>query len=429
MSIINNLIANYIKDVCSYIKYKECHHEVQEELRSHIEDIYDEYIEQGESPSTALDKAIKRMGNPHEIGTKLNMAHKGSPDWITLILTLILVNTGVIFMYFIKSNNILENSNRLFCNTLKTSIIGTLLIIILFYFDYRKLQKYSHHIFIGSLILTFLCSYIIRYVAPSSTILCGDNFRQIIFITPYLFIISLCGIFHKINFKNKYEIIKLLILCPIPLFLFIKAECITPLLIYVVGFIVILMCCKIKIKFILVPIFFITSLLSGLIIIEPYHCARLKAFIYFKNDPHGFGYLNNLMQNTLNFMKPFGNGFCKSNSFLVDGHKELALNYITYSLGWITLIIIIFLFIVFIFRLLSIKKFINNSYGKSLICGLSSIFIVKIIYNIFMNLNLLPLSGISIPFISYGVPENLFNMLSIGIILSVYRRRSLSLPL
>src|SRR3712207_5397668 len=125
------------------------------------------------------------MGNSHEIGTKLNMAHKGSPDWITLILTLILVNTGVIFMYFIKSNNILENSNRLFCNTLKTSIIGTLLIIILFYFDYRKLQKYSHHIFIGSLILTFLCSYIIRYVAPSSTILCGDNFRQIIFITPY----------------------------------------------------------------------------------------------------------------------------------------------------------------------------------------------------------------------------------------------------
>ncbi|WP_243894298.1 FtsW/RodA/SpoVE family cell cycle protein [Clostridium haemolyticum] len=46
-----------------------------------------------------------------------------------------------------------------------------------------------------------------------------------------------------------------------------------------------------------------------------------------------------------------------------------------------------------------------------------------------MNFNLLPLSGISIPFISYGVPENLFNMLSIGIILSVYRRRSLSLPL
>src|SRR3712207_8610527 len=43
-----------IKDVCSYIKYKECHHEVQEELRSHIEDIYDEYIERSEEHTSEL---------------------------------------------------------------------------------------------------------------------------------------------------------------------------------------------------------------------------------------------------------------------------------------------------------------------------------------------------------------------------------------
>ncbi|KEI06150.1 FtsW/RodA/SpoVE family cell cycle protein [Clostridium botulinum] len=430
MSLINNSkITNYINDVCSYIKYKESHYEIKEELISHIEDIYDEYIEQGESTNTALNKAITRMGNSQEVGTNLNIAHKGSPDWITLILTLILVNTGVIFMYFMKSNNLLENSNILFHNTLKTSVIGTLLIIFLFYFDYRNLKKYSTHIFIVSTIVIILFSYMLNEIAPNSIVLVGDTFRQIIFITPYLFIISLCGIFDKIDFKNKYEVIRLLLICPIPLFLFIKSGCITPLLIYALGFIVILSSYKIKKRFIIAPIVFIASLTLGLIIIQPYRFHKLKAFMYFKNDPTGFGYQNNIMNNILNSITPLGHGFSKNDLLLCNGHKELILNCIIHSLGWIGLIIIISLVTSLIIRLIIIKKYINDSYGRLLICSISSIFIFKIIFNILMNLNLLPILGVSMPFISYGVPENLFNMLSIGLVLSVYRRRSLSLPL
>lgn len=44
----NNLkVKNYMEEICSYIKYKEAHDEIKLELSSHIEEIIDDYIEEG----------------------------------------------------------------------------------------------------------------------------------------------------------------------------------------------------------------------------------------------------------------------------------------------------------------------------------------------------------------------------------------------
>ncbi len=78
---------------------------------------------------------------------------------------------------------------------------------------------------------------------------------------------------------------------------------------------------------------------------------------------------------------------------------------------------------------LSIKLILNvikirDSYGKLLIIGISSMFILQSIFNILMNLNLWIEAGFNLPFVSYGGANLIINMMSL-LILSIYRRKDI----
>ena len=74
------------------------------------------------------------------------------------------------------------------------------------------------------------------------------------------------------------------------------------------------------------------------------------------------------------------------------------------------------------------EKFkIKEVYGKFIIIGLASMFILQSIFNILMNLNLWIESGFNLPFVSYGIGNLIMNVISLSIILSVYRRKDINL--
>ena len=88
-------IDKFLSRVCRYIKNKEVHKEVCEELKSHIYEIVEEYEESGLTEEEAINKAIERMGNPNDIGEKLNKVHKPKIDWINIGLITIMMLIGL----------------------------------------------------------------------------------------------------------------------------------------------------------------------------------------------------------------------------------------------------------------------------------------------------------------------------------------------
>lgn len=68
---------------------------------------------------------------------------------------------------------------------------------------------------------------------------------------------------------------------------------------------------------------------------------------------------------------------------------------------------------------------INDRYGKLLLVGGLTLFVVQFLYNVGMILGLLPITAISLPFISYGLTPTVFHALIMGIVLSVYRRKDI----
>ena len=84
-------VKDFLNTVSNQIKYKPVREIITEELEEHIDEIISENTTNGLSEGLAEEIAIRQMGNPIQIGKNLNKIHKPKMDWITLILTLILI--------------------------------------------------------------------------------------------------------------------------------------------------------------------------------------------------------------------------------------------------------------------------------------------------------------------------------------------------
>jgi rod shape determining protein RodA len=162
------------------------------------------------------------------------------------------------------------------------------------------------------------------------------------------------------------------------------------------------------------------------IIAAPYRLTRIITFLNPSNDPQGNGYLNVQLSKILSNSGLWGQGFTFEPQVLPELHTDFIFTFITYTFGWAISIVLIGLIVTFLARVVLIAKQAKTSYAKLLISGIVALLGVQFIWNIFMNLGLAPISGLGLPFISYGGSQLVINGATIGIILSIYKRRNIS---
>lgn len=159
---------------------------------------------------------------------------------------------------------------------------------------------------------------------------------------------------------------------------------------------------------------------------ETYRLDRFTAVINPESDPAGSGWLAINRKLIINSAQSFGEAEDMSNALnLFDEGTNFAFISILAHYGWILAIGMVIAVI-----LLSIKLIINSIkikdiYGKMIIIGISSMFIMQSIFNILMNLNLGIEANFNIPFVSYGRMELIINMISLALILSIYRKKDI----
>ena len=84
--------------------------------------------------------------------------------------------------------------------------------------------------------------------------------------------------------------------------------------------------------------------------------------------------------------------------------------------------LILFLFFVLIKQLITIAKNARTNFESLIVIGIATTFLFQIIINLFMTIGLGPVTGIPLPFMSYGRTSLLINFISIGFALSIYKR-------
>ena len=162
----------------------------------------------------------------------------------------------------------------------------------------------------------------------------------------------------------------------------------------------------------------------GLIIVAPYRMARIISFLNPWSDPLGSGF--QIIQ-SLYAIGPgglLGMGFGSSiqkHFYLPEPQTDFIFSIISEEFGFLGVIIVCSLFFIIFYRCLKISMSSSDLFAKYLSFGLSFGILIQATLNLSVVVGLIPVTGVTLPFISYGGSSLLVSMASIGIILNVSR--------
>ena len=161
-----------------------------------------------------------------------------------------------------------------------------------------------------------------------------------------------------------------------------------------------------------------------LIMIAPYRLARILSFLNPWNDPLGSGFQ---MIQSLYAIGPgglLGYGFLNSRQkhfYLPEPQTDFIFSIICEEFGFIGALTLIVLFILLYTLIIKCAMKQNDLFGKYLIFGLVFLLIFQTLLNLCVVVGLVPVTGVTLPFISYGGSSLVVSMTSIGIILNTIK--------
>lgn len=122
------------------------------------------------------------------------------------------------------------------------------------------------------------------------------------------------------------------------------------------------------------------------------------------------------------FGRGLGEGVQAQGGWIPEVHTDFIFAIIGEEFGFIGASILISIYFIFIYRLVQIALSCNDIFGTYLVSGVIGMIVFQVFQNIGMTIGLMPITGLALPFISYGGSALLTNMISIGIVLNVAMR-------
>jgi rod shape determining protein RodA len=227
------------------------------------------------------------------------------------------------------------------------------------------------------------------------------------------------------NFDLK-KILLSIILVLIPVFLIFKQPDLGTATVIIVGFLTILFLSPIRKIYLIIGLAVILAF-SPLAwhFLKPYQKSRITAFLNPTTDPHGAGY--NVAQAKIAvgsgglMGQGLGEGSQSQLNFLPVAHTDFIFAGTAEAIGFVGSTFLIIVFILMVIRVFNVAIIAKDNFGMYLASGIGMMFLFQALVNIGMNLGIMPVTGIPLPFVSSGGSSMFTSFAAIGILQSIYR--------
>jgi rod shape determining protein RodA len=337
-------------------------------------------------------------------------------DWQILVPVILLFSLGLIIIGSVAPSLALTQ--------LVFGLIAFGVFIIVSSLDYRLIFSLHLPIFISILFLT-LIPFILNSVSRgvSRWIYLGNfTFQPSEIIKPVVIMSFSVLFFSHLRYRHLLSILVTLI----PLTIIFLQPDLGTFLVLFSGIIVILFS-----KYRLLYILGISSLLALLVfpttqyLLRDYQKQRLFTFINPYSDPLGNGY--HVIQSVISvgsgqlLGRGLGQGTQSQLRFLPEHHTDFIFASLSEELGFVGGIIVLALFLLLFYRVFRISQSVNEPSGAAYSLAALTMLSFQTFVNIGMNLGLVPITGITLPFLSYGGSSLLSMAVTLGLISSISR--------
>ena len=348
-------------------------------------------------------------------------------DWFLLILTLLLSAFGIAAIYS-ATRTLGTNLNVIV--QLVSLVIGAALAILVCFFDYEQFKNLVKPIYIfciAILILVLIIGTGEGEWGARSWIRIGSVGIQPAEIAKICFIITfsyhLCMVEDKIN--KPLVILGLILHLAIIIGLIMLQPDLGSVLVFIFMFAALLFVAKISYKYI-IPVLalgVISVPIAYTYILSDYQRQRIDVFLNPEIDPMNSGWHVIQSKIAVGAGQVWGSGYLKGiqnqMGWLPTPYTDFIFSTISEEWGFIGAALLVIALFVLIYKCFKTAQRADNTFGRYICTGVGAMFLFHVFENVGMCIGLVPVTGIPLPFITYGGSSLLTNLVAVGLVMSV----------
>ena len=349
-----------------------------------------------------------------------------SLDLALLIIPLLLILLGITIIYTITFPSVQFNLARA---QIIYALLGLTIAAVLAIIDYRNWQNFSYILYALGFLLLVSVLYVgnkqfgaIRWLDFGPFQVQPSEIFKLILILILARFLSLWSGEMTIS---RFILVGLLALVPISL-VFIQPDLGTTSVLAVITFGMLLFA-RLPWRWWLV-VGSITLLVSPFVYgsLKPYQKERIHTFLAPRKDEAGKGYNVRQAAIAIGSGGLWGQGLGKGSqsqlNFLPVAHTDFIFAGLAEATGFLGCSVLLLLYFVLMARIFKIAEISQDYFGMYLAFGIGLMLGFQIFINIGMNLGIVPVTGIPLPFVSFGGTSLVINLASMGLLQSIYMR-------
>lgn len=414
----------YINQICDQLRWKKARPVIQREMETHLCDQYDALVKSGMPEDAAVEETLRRTGDAVEIGAGLDRVHRPKPSWDLLILTGILLLTGLAIKLFFTYDNDFPHELP---TMLVASVLGIGCLFGAYFMDFTLLGRRP--------ILLYVCTFALILFLRTFYIGIPGRYE------PYLSLfcpVVYATLLYRLRGKRYLGLfLSLLCLGLLSASFFLHPSFAAVTLIAASGFVLLTTAVwgdwfglgRIRGCLILGVFFLLMLTALGLRISQStYILKKLQVAFHPESDALSRGFFGTVIHELLAVSHMIG----PSDPTMYDAEipqMQQSTSFLITALicraGWLPFILIMAIFTAFLGLAVSKCLKQKNMLGKLISLAVILTLSMQILLYILLNLGFNLVGEFSLPLVSYGNTALVIDMTLIGIMLSTFRTGSL----
>ncbi|MBR1760370.1 MAG: rod shape-determining protein RodA [Schwartzia sp.] len=311
------------------------------------------------------------------------------------------------------------------------AILNIALAVFLMNFDYKMLQRYGMRLYwINLALLLAVMLFGHSALGAQRWIQIGPVSVQPSEFSKVIMIISLAALLEdrvgKLN--TLQDLLPIVGFVGLPFLLVLKQPDLGTSLVFIAIFLGMVFAAGVNLK--LLGAFFGVGLLASPLLwhfLKDYQKMRILVFLDPNVDPLGSGYHIIQSEIAIGSGQLFGKGLFEGTQsqldFLPENHTDFIFAVVGEELGFVGAAVLLVLYLVLLWRGVRIAQDASDTFGMLLAVGITSMLAFHVLVNIGMTMGIMPVTGIPLPLMSYGVSALSTNIIAIAILLNIYVKK------
>jgi rod shape determining protein RodA len=352
-------------------------------------------------------------------------------EWPLLIITLLIAACGLATIFSATYSPGAPVSSYVIRQATWIGI-GALVLLAMLFVDYRLLDRYGLAVYAAVLLLLVL----VPLVGTS-----GGGARRWIGLGPVsvqpselmkvALVIVLASQLHRWAGERRLALRRLIVpglLIAAPAYLILAQPDLGTVIVIVLGAFIVLLLAGLPLRVVLLAVLVVGPALPyAWNKLKPYQRQRLVSYVNPQSDPLGAGYHARQSKIAIGSGMVYGKGYLRGTQnqlrFLPEHHTDFVFSVFAEEWGFLGATVLLGLYVALLLRGATIAFRARDNLGALLAAGLTATVVLQAAMNLAMTTGLLPVVGITLPFLSYGGSSMLALLASIGLVMNVSMRR------